>query len=72
MPRRYQCYRVGKGIVIDGSLSDPGWSGVEWSDDFVDITGDPKRAPRFRTRVKMAWDDEFLYVGADLEEPHVW
>ena len=72
MPRRYQCCRVAKGIVIDGSLSDPGWSGVEWTDDFVDITGDPKRAPRFRTRVKMAWDDEFLYVGADLEEPHVW
>lgn len=72
MPRRYQCCRVAKGIVIDGSLSDPGWSGAEWSDDFVDITGDPKRAPRFRTRVKMAWDDEFLYVGADLEEPHVW
>jgi hypothetical protein len=25
-----------------------------------------------RTRFKLLWDDEFLYVGAELEEPHVW
>ena len=28
--------------------------------------------PRFRTRVKMLWDDTYLYVGAELEEPDVW
>ena len=27
--------------------------------------------PRFTTRQKMRWDDEFLYVGAELEEPQV-
>src|SRR5262249_36646552 len=26
----------------------------------------------YRTRVKMIWDDEALYIGAELEEPHVW
>ena len=71
-PRRYLCHRVEKEIVIDGSLSDPGWSGAEWSENFVDITGDPERTPRYRTRVKMAWDEKYLYVGAELEEPHVW
>jgi hypothetical protein len=37
----------------------------------VDIEGDVKPRPRFRTRVKMLWDDEALYIAAELEEPHV-
>ena len=28
--------------------------------------------PRFQTRARMLWDDTYLYVGALLEEPHVW
>ena len=28
--------------------------------------------PRFRTRAKMLWDDEYFYIAAELEEPHVW
>ena len=70
--RRYDCRRVPRPIVVDGSLNDPGWSGLHWTDDFVDITGNPALRPRFRTRVKLGWDDAFLYVGAKLEEPHVW
>ena len=27
--------------------------------------------PKFRTRFKMVWDDEYLYLGAEMEEPHV-
>src|SRR5262249_31501365 len=38
----------------------------------VDIEGDAKPHPRFQTRVKMLWDDQFFYIGAELEEPHVW
>ena len=26
----------------------------------------------FRTRAKMLWDDNYLYVHAELREPHVW
>jgi hypothetical protein len=25
-----------------------------------------------RTRAKLLWDDDCLYIGAELEEPHVW
>jgi len=71
-PRRYLCRRVGSPIHIDGSLRDPAWRDLPWTEDFVDITGEESRRPRFRTRVKMAWDERFFYVGADLEEPHVW
>lgn len=48
------------------------WDLLPWSDDFVDITGEDGPQPRFRTRVKMAWDDEYFHVRAWLEEPHVW
>lgn len=38
----------------------------------MDIEGDRKPRPRFRTRVKMLWDDNYFYMGAEMEEPHVW
>ena len=70
-PKRYRCQRVKSPIFIDGSMSDSAWADLPWSDDFVDITGQDELRPQFRTRVKMGWDDEFFYVGAELEEPHV-
>jgi hypothetical protein len=27
--------------------------------------------PRYRTRVKMLWDDRYFYIAAEMEEPHV-
>ena len=71
-PRRYECRGVSAPIHIDGSLRDTAWSDLPWSEDFVDITGDEALRPTFRTRVKMGWDDNFFYVGAEMEEPHVW
>ena len=59
-------------IVLDGFLSDPVWASLPWTDDFSDITGDPALKPRFRTRVKMAWDDTYFYIAAEMEESHVW
>ena len=38
----------------------------------IDIEGDLKPQPRFRTQVKMLWDDEHFYIAAEMEEPHVW
>lgn len=71
-PRHYICYRARKPIVIDGKLDDEAWRDAEWTEDFVDIEGDRKPRPRFRTRAKMLWDDRYFYIGAELEEPHVW
>ncbi|MGB6774523.1 MAG: carbohydrate-binding family 9-like protein [Terriglobales bacterium] len=58
-------------IRIDGKLDDPAWAKAEWTSDFVDIEGTAKPAPRFRTRVKMLWDDKYLYIAAELQEPNV-
>jgi hypothetical protein len=70
-PKSYECYRAATPVTIDGKLDDPAWKAAAWTTDFVDIEGSAKPAPRFRTRARMLWDDEFLYIGAELEEPHV-
>jgi len=71
-PKGYVCYRATTPVKIDGRLDKPVWQAAPWSDSFVDIEGDAKPRPRFRTRVKMLWDDNYFYIGAELEEPHVW
>jgi hypothetical protein len=59
-------------IVIDGRINERSWRRAPWTKPFVDIEGEAKPRPRFRTRVKMLWDDDYLYVAAELKEPHVW
>ena len=71
-PRSYTCLRVPSSPVIDGSLGDDAWRHVPWSEPFVDIEGDRRPPPALRTRMKLAWDDDYLYVAGILEEPHVW
>jgi hypothetical protein len=71
-PNRYTCRRAPTPIRVDGRLDDAAWATAPWTTDFVDIQGDGHPRPRFRTRVKMLWDDRFLYVAAELQEPHVW
>lgn len=71
-PKTYVCYRASKPLKIDGKLNEEAWQSAEWTDDFQDIEGGSQPVPRFRTRAKMLWDDNFLYVAAELEEPNVW
>ncbi|MDP0490702.1 MAG: carbohydrate-binding family 9-like protein [Verrucomicrobiota bacterium JB023] len=61
--RHYQCKRVG---------GEDDWQFLPWSEEFVDITGQDELKPRYRTRFKMGWDEEFLHVRVEMEEPHVW
>ncbi|MBL8065548.1 MAG: carbohydrate-binding family 9-like protein [Chthonomonadaceae bacterium] len=71
-PRGYVCRKTDRPLNLSGKLDDPLWSLAEWTDDFVDIEGDKKPKPLFKTKVKMLWDDTYFYIGAELEEPNVW
>lgn len=71
-PKGYVCPRATKPPVIDGRLNDPAWRIAPWTDFFVDIEGAARPKPRFRTRAKMLWDDQYFYIAAELEEPHPW
>jgi hypothetical protein len=72
LPKHYVCRRAGTSIVIDGRLDDIAWRKAAWTDAFVDIEGDAKPRPPLETRAKLLWDDQCLYIGAVLQEPHVW
>jgi hypothetical protein len=71
-PFEYVCRRAAGPVEIDGRLDETAWAEAEWTEVFGDIEGESKPAPRFRTRAQMLWDDAYLYIGAYLEEPHVW
>ena len=87
-------------IKIDGSLDEPAWHEVAFTDSNPDICGTSDHCPndgkinqskypcsdncctaamkpntcgvpRFTTKQKIRWDDEYLYIGAELEEPQV-
>ncbi|MEI3799706.1 MULTISPECIES: carbohydrate-binding family 9-like protein [unclassified Chitinophaga] len=71
-PLHYVCKETKGKVVIDGKLDEAGWQQATWTADFKDIEGDAKPAPPLRTRVKMMWDQQYLYIAATLQEPHIW
>ena len=70
-PNYYFCHHVRSPIQVDGRIMEAGWERAQWTDLFVDIEGPGKPAPRYGTSVKMMWDQQYLYVGAVLDEPHL-
>lgn len=86
-PSQYVVQRLQKGqeIDIDGHLEEDAWAEVPWLENFLDLAGprfhgweEASRdyARRFTgssnpTRVKLCWDESFLYVGAELQSRSV-
>ncbi len=70
-PEVYECRQSQTPVVIDGRLDDRAWRNAPWTKAFRDIEGDAKPRPRFHTRAKMLWDDQYFYVAAKFEEPHL-
>ena len=70
-PETYVCYRTTDKMKIDGKLTEAAWSKAASTCEFVDISGEGFAKPKYKTTAKMLWDDEYLYVGAVLEEPNV-
>ena len=71
-PNHYVCYKTIQALNIDGVLDEEAWAKADWTVYFKDIEGDIKPEPRFRTRAKMLWDEDYLYISAELEEPEIW
>jgi hypothetical protein len=71
-PEKYVIQRATGPIQVDGRLSEDSWIKAGWTEVFGDIEGPRKPRPRYRTRVQMLWNDQFLYIAAYLEEPNVW
>jgi hypothetical protein len=71
-PKTYDVPFARQAPKLDGLLDDGEWASAPWSDDFADIQGPSMPQPRFRTRMKMLWDDTYLYIAAEMEEPELW
>jgi hypothetical protein len=71
-PRQYHCYQTPTPIKIDGKFDEKAWQQASWSDDFTDIEGDKQPRPAMRTRLKMLWDNNYLYIAAELEDQNIW
>ena len=70
--RSYEAPRAVSPPVIDGTLDDRTWRTAPWTEPFVDIRGEDGPAPTLTTRAKITWDKHHLYIGAHLDEPHLW
>jgi hypothetical protein len=70
IPNHYVTYRSSQEIKIDGKALEKDWTNASYTRAFIDIEG--VKEPKYRTQVKMLWDDRYLYVYAEMEEPHVW
>ena len=71
-PEVYYCRKAKGKLELDGNLDKEFWAHAPWTKDFVDIEGDIRPKPRFRTRVKMLWDEEAIYFGAELMGDEIW
>ncbi len=71
-PKTYVVYKAQEKINIDGKPDELAWQHAPWTTAFLDIEGTTRPDPLFDTRVKMLWDEHFLYIYAQLEEPHIW
>ncbi len=71
-PQTYVAAKVKWPLTVDGQLDEAAWKDAPWTVAFADIEGGDKPSPRFKTRAKMLWDEDFLYIAAEMEEPHLW
>lgn len=71
-PRKYISLHTSKPVQVDGRDMDPVWKKASWTDFFLDIEGDSRSSPKWKTRLKTAWDNNYFYILAWLEEPHIW
>ncbi|MDR3118823.1 MAG: carbohydrate-binding family 9-like protein [Mediterranea sp.] len=71
-PAGYVCYQTETPIEVDGLDRETSWQKATPTDAFVDISGHDFPKPRYHTAVKMLWDEDCLYIFAQLEEPHIW
>jgi len=71
-PLNYHASRTADAPTMDGRLDEAAWADAPPTELFIDIRGEDHPNPTWTTWAKMMWDDTHLYVGAWLEEPHLW
>ncbi len=68
-PPMYVCQRTQTPIVVDGQGKEDAWQQATLLSPMRDIEG---AQIEDETQVKMLWDDEHLYVLAEMKDEHLW
>lgn len=68
-PPTYICQRATEVLSIDGKGDEKDWQHAMRMTPLRDIEGG---AIADKTTVRLLWDDRYLYVLADMQEPHLW
>ncbi len=61
--------RVSGGIRLDGALDDELWKNAGKIDRFFETVFGDNRTPVVKTTAFVAYDDKYLYIGVDCEDP---
>ncbi|MFM9874550.1 MAG: carbohydrate-binding family 9-like protein [Fimbriimonadaceae bacterium] len=69
-PPTYICPRTQTKPSLTGFASDPAWQAAPWIESWTEIRG-TETCPT-SIKAKLMWDDEYLYLAAQMEEPHLW
>ena len=65
----FQASRLEGAITIDGDLSEPIWQETQVITDFVQKEPVQQGAPTYKTEVRLAYDEDALYISAICFQP---
>jgi len=57
-------------IHLDGALDEPDWAHAPVATSFTQRFPDPGKPATFQTEVRILYDDDAIYVGARMYDPH--
>ena len=63
--------RAHQQVVIDGKLDEPDWVLASEVCDFTELKPNPGIVSEIQSSVRVLYDDDGIYIGAELEEPHM-
>ncbi len=67
--KQLKAFRTAEPPKIDGKLDEAIWTGIQPATDFVENSPEPNTPSDFRSEVRIAYDDQAIYVGAMLYDP---
>ena len=66
--KSFEIHRTASAPVIDGRLDDEAWKNAALVDDFHQTSPTDGATPSEATVVRVTYDDEYLYIAADLRD----
>jgi hypothetical protein len=68
--KELKAIRIKTPVLINGDLSDEQWNNIPGADSFLQISPYNGQPAIFETEVKIAYDDNAIYIGAILHDPN--